>query len=272
MEKIIQIISGGTTYTLTDDSIVHYQFLDGIGIPDVMRLTRNGPYQEGVSDRGFRLKERHMRLGIFANDGSEQDADATRDTIAGIFKPTESALTLKITRGDSSVRQIECHLFGPLSMPESERVGNDQRMVIPLMAPDPIWEDGGSQESFIVDISTSGVWDYIPYDGSWLSYPVINITGEIVYPSIQTTFGGRTYLFQIQDTIPAGQTWVVDLSYGIKTVKYGTTSKIDKLYGDANAFTQFAIVEDDQPIKVQYTSKTAPAEVEILYYNRYISA
>jgi hypothetical protein len=139
-----QAIVDGTTYELSDSNPFKLLSATGIGNAPVRRLEERGPLQDGVTDIGYRLDPRIINLEIAVRSTSLSTADTNRDTLSRIFSPVGGRkVQLKVTRDDSSVRQIDCYTVGMLDMPAEmgQRVLAFQRVGVQLKAPNPVWYD-----------------------------------------------------------------------------------------------------------------------------------
>lgn len=213
-----QIIDeAGTTWQIWDGSPAYFQLLDGAGLAPVRRITQGSPLQHGVTDKGFRLEPRKMSLALQIQGTSESDADSKQDSLAYIFGPTNNALKLRATRLDGGVRQIDCYTDGALDFPMSKRMGAMQEVIVPLVAPDPIWYDPLQQSSNVfmptsatyqISLSASGL--------TWEDWPVLSIIGPATGLTISHLYSGDSIVFS--SAIPAGETFVIDLRPGQKTV------------------------------------------------------
>lgn len=272
MARTISIISDGITYDLGDGTLTYDVFLDGVGIPPVERRLVNGPRQDGSDDHGYRLHPREMSLILYYSVASESAADTRRDALYSVFRPSPNAMTLIYGRANGTQRRIDCYLNGAIEMAESDRTGYDQRFVVPLVAPNPIWYEPTAIDWFPT-ITSTGFVNSFSYAGSWHDYPVITLTGEIVNPSLMTTITGRSYYITLNTTVPAGQSWTIDCRPGKKSVKNGSgVSQYQYLQPDTFGIAEWRLAYNNQSVRLYYTSKGAGAQLKLTYYNRYLGA
>jgi len=272
----------GITYNLySGQNPADMMFLDGAGMAEVRRITQRTPLQNGVVDKGFRLEPRKMTLALFVNQQTERDADIMRDKLAYIFGPTITALQLKATRLDGTVRAIDCFVDGVLDFPQSDRMGASQKILVPLVAPDPTFYDP-TRQSVTTSLSTGTGNISVPSAGLTADeWPVFEVTGPIT--SLRIQHSPVADLLDIVGAIPSGETWEFDLRPTYKTLKrmsdganrlnflatgtirYYSTLRLlgDKLTKSsnqtANAFT------------VTGTSTTGASQIVMRYYKRYLS-
>lgn len=279
----LQVVAeDGITYNLySGKNPADLMFLDGAGMAEVRRISQRLPLQNGVTDKGYRLEPRKMTLALFLSRDTELDADLMRDKLAYIFGPTITALQLKATRLDGTVRAIDCFVDGQMDFPQSDRIGASQKILVPLYAPDPTWYDPTRQSQTVNLSSGTGIVS-VPAAGLTADeWPVFEVTGPITNLRIQHS--PVADLLDIVGTIPSGETWEFDLRPTYKTLKrmsdganrlnflatgtvryYSTLrmlgEKLTKSYNQtANAFT------------VTGTSTTGASQVVMRYYKRYLS-
>lgn len=154
-----QVISGGTTYNLSDRNPFDVVAVSGVGLAPVRRLSQRGPLQHGETDLGYRLDARSINLVLAISAASLTAADTARDTLAALFGPLSDApLALRCTRDDGEVRQIDCYAVGLVdaAVGGEDRIGVYQRVGVQLWAPDPLWYD---PTPTLVDLSElAGDW------------------------------------------------------------------------------------------------------------------
>jgi len=286
--QIIAPDTGATTYDIYDDA-ARLITLDGRGIPNTSRRLRTSPGIDGALDKGYILGPRRMDLRIFYSESTPALADAKRDELYEIFRPFDKPFTLKVTRDDGAVRQIECHLEGIFDVPDSELFGQNAQVISTrLIAPDPIWYDPTQQ---IVDFALSGASTGTQgdlssdYEGNWFEKPVVRVYGAIDDPlfrlNIQnyTTESGSSISYTVQtisgtQTITDGDYWEYDLQAGQVTVKQnGSTDKMSSI-NPTSDLAEFRIWPEDLYTNSVYMSWTgtpgANAKLQYRFYNRYI--
>jgi hypothetical protein len=284
--KSLQVVAeDGNTYSLySGQNPADLLALDGAGMATVRRITQRTPLQNGVTDRGFRLEPRKMTLALYIYQGSdEQIADTMRDKLAYIFGPTITSLQLRATRLDSTVRQIDCFVDGTLDFPQSERMGASQKLIVPLMAPDPTWYDP-TQVSATTSLASLPVTTSV-YSAAGVTaddWPVIEITGPITNPVVNHFPVGDSIDFT-GTTIPSGETWVIDLRPGYKKVyrksdnanrMYALTTSSIRYFGTLRMLNQKLAASYSQTgnsFQVTGSASTGASSFKLLYYKRYLS-
>ncbi len=281
----LQVIAeDGNTYALySGANPSDMLFLDGAGMATVRRITQRTPLQSGVTDRGFRLEPRQMSLALFIRQETEAQADAMRDKLAYIFGPTITPLKLLATRLDGTQRQIDCFVDGTLDFPQSERLGASQKVVIPLRAPDPTWYDP-TQVSSTTSMSSMPVTtaNYSTTGITADDWPVFNITGPVTNLVITHAPVGDAIDFT-GTTIPGGETWIVDLRPGYKTV-YRQSDNANRLYAVTTSSVRYfgTLRMLNQKLAASYgvaynrfaltgSGTTGASSFVVKYYKRYLS-
>jgi hypothetical protein len=288
---LLDVLVAGVAHSLNDGVTSVLIEQDGIGMTPVHRVVERGPQQHGESDRGFRLDPRVVQLVL----GVQGDnLYAKRDLLAQWFKPTNNAISLRWTREDAAVRQLDCYYLDSMGLGSNVKsrywlkvpaqfkaedptfydpalvqsafgiaLGGDE-MVIPLVIP---WEVGTS----VLDSTTT-----IAYPGTWRTYPVLVITGPVDDLVITNNATGEKLDWTGAD-IGAGTTRTVDLRYGHKTVvDGGGVDKAAELTTDSDMATWHIADAPDAPggnnsIHVTGANGTAATRIIIQYYKRYVS-
>ncbi len=288
----LDVIVAGVTYALSDDVVCNLLEQDGVGLPPLHRLSARGPQQHGESDQGFRLDPRIITM-LFRL--VQPDMLTKRDTLLAYFKPRDTALTLKWTRDDASIRQLDCHYVSRLSLssaaagrfllkvPAQFKSSDNPSFYDPTLAHVVFGLAGGGDEWEIplaipweIGASSINTTQPVAYVGTWRSYPVITITGPLngcIITNLDTdekiSFAGLN--------LPAAEQRIVDLRYGRKTVvdELGADAMTD-VTTDSDLASWHLAEAPDAPggvngIKVTGTAATADTAVSIEYLNRYIS-
>ncbi|KXK51958.1 MAG: hypothetical protein UZ13_01514 [Chloroflexi bacterium OLB13] len=238
LKNLNVITEDGQIHSLMGTAL-HFVYLDGAGMAPIRRILEKAPLQHGASDRGFRLDPRSMILHLYIEGTDERHADGLRDRIAYLFGPTNSPLQLRATRDDGAVRQIDCYVDGEVDFPMSQRVGNGQPVVIPLLAPDPIWYDPVQQvtEHTITNGTTQ---KFVSVSGlTWDDWPVIDLTGPMDAGFLlQHTPGDEVLVFS--QAIPSGETFRLDLRPGYKSIQRTSDNANRMSFIDPNYLHAFA--------------------------------
>lgn len=290
MAFTVQIIDeAGTTHTLSGGTTSNFIQMAGVGVASVERNIEPPTNTNIYQDRGFRLAPRRIDLTLYISEASASDADATRDTIASIFEPTQNPLNLKITRQDAAVRQIDVYLDGQIDYPVSidDRVGEfTQKIVVPLLAPNPIFYDP-TEQTVTVDLSSGSGNAVMSASGlTWYDYPVIEVDGPITDLNINPTGFSAANLSIFGSTIASGRTYTFDLRPDFKTITDDLSnnklselvlSSLNNMHGMLRVHSEkfLAAYVSGSPSSTTFafsgSSTTGATEARVIYYKRYLS-
>jgi len=106
------------------------------------------------------------------------------------------------------------------------------------------------------------------YDGTWLAYPVITAIGPITGLVITNNTTGQ--VISTAGSIAAGRTYTYDLRYGRKTVYDDLGNNQIATVGASSNLATWAIVVGTNSISIAASASAAPAEVDIIYYTRFV--
>jgi hypothetical protein len=256
-----------TTYTLsgldaTTGLTIQYLGDQGFGLAPMHRITTRGPLQDGDSDIDFRLDPRVLQLPLMVVNASSASPRyqhyEIREKLLQIFRPGDDAY-ITVTRTDGTTtktRRINVKVLGGLAFdvdPNAYHV----RTVVQLRASDPTWYDPNNQQAIYLNaningtqtITTTGNWNVFPYD--------INISGAITNPKITNTTTGQ--FIEFSGTISASTFYIINLSYGVKTVVDNSgVSQISKVTAASNLAT-WSLIPGNNVIAITGTSVSGAA-------------
>lgn len=302
----------GVDYDLTAAGLFLLEHGDGFGLPPLHRFSSRGPQQHGETDKGFRLDPRIITLvGGVVRETDARMYDARR-RLMGVFKPSNDPILLRWDLSNDTVRQIDTFYSDGMSLPIGHAAagaisgqnqsgqtslysqGLYQRTSIELFAPDPTFYDPtlhtvtigntsfGSGLAvpmpvpFSVGSSVMGVTGTIAYDGDWLSYPALHLTGPLTDPII-TNLTTAEVLDFTGSTIDAGDFWDIDLRYGFKTIYDASgTSRVGSLADGSDLATWHLAASPvaDTPytnqIRIFASGATSVSALRVSYYSRFV--
>lgn len=250
----LDVIVGGQLTTLGGGTPFWRVSLNGVGMPEIKRIEDQGPLQHGATDVGFRLAPRMLQLVLMYAEATLAAAVAARDAFYALFTPSMEVISLRLTRDDGSVRQIDCHVVNAVDLPESEAIGASLRFVVQLRAAQPLWYDPQTYTAyvsgngtianlpipFVVPLVASGSVmaesSAISYGGTFESFPTITVIGPVT--ALQITNESTGDFLSFAGEIPDGTTLTIDLGYGQKTViDQGGVNRIGWLSNDSDLAT-----------------------------------
>ena len=290
MAFTVQVVDeAGTTHTLSGGTTTNFIQMTGVGVARVDRQVEPALNTNVHQDRGFGLAPRRIDMTLYVSESTASAAEATLDTLASIFEPTQNPLNLKVTREDASVRQIDVYLDGQIDYPVSiddKLDGTVQKITIPLLAPDPIFYDP-TQQTETVDLSSGSGNATISGSGlTWYDYPIIEVDGPITNLGINPNGFSSSNLDFFGFSIASGRTYTIDLRPDFKTVADDLganklseigTSFINNLHGmlRINSEKFLAAYGSGSPtnnvIAFSGSSATGATEARVMYYKRYLS-
>lgn len=297
-DQKLEAIVGGVSHDLHDLVDFAVAGHDGWGLPDVERITEQGPQQHGVTDKGFRLRPRIIVLKLRSLPGDFYGTYQLRARLLAIFKPTAEGIRLRRTLygGDSGpdiVREAVVHTIDGLKYSTQNQKGFSQVDTVQLMAPDPALYDpageaftlGNSGTSTGTDVPTGvpttvggsafgGSYPYA-YPGTWISYPVVRITGPITDPVVTNQTSGKKLDFTGY-TIAAGDWYEVDTAYDRKTIVDSLgANQAGKLSSDSD-LVNFAVLPDPEApggvnsFSVSGSAANSATRVDVSFLVRYV--
>jgi hypothetical protein len=291
-QVVVTIIRGGDSLVLTTSpySLANW---DGWGLPPMHRLTSRGPMQHGASDEGFRLDPRAITLAINVDADDVQGIYDHQAELMEFFKPSDTAIILRVEYPGGRTRQIDCYADQGLTFPTSAWEGWFQTVPVRLICDDPTWYNptgeavtfalgaGGSSGvvpytvPYYVGASTLDVVQTVDYDGTWLTYPTMRITGPI-RDCIITNEGTSETLSFSGTTIGAGTYLELDLRYGYKTVVDSAGANQIALLTTNSDLVTWHLAADPEvadgvnSITVQGNGAGAATKIELAWFERHI--
>ena len=230
---MLSIIIDGKEYSLDNGQYALLVGHQGWGQAPSLRITSQGPLQDGETDEGQRLRVRKGMLSLLVPNTELEDMYNAREPLLELFSP-ENSIILKWEL-DKGIRYFDCFFDSNLSMPWQPRNWGNANLIVTLRCPDPTCYDptvnvgtwvGSSGTSFaipwvvptFVGGSVINENQVIDYAGTWFEYPEIEISGPATNPVMTNNENGFKLDFTGL-TIGVGEKRIVDLRYGFKTVK-----------------------------------------------------
>lgn len=273
---------------------------DGYGMPPIDYKTVHGPFQHGNTPIDFFLLPRIIQFTWRLQDCGRDEYWTLRNTVMDALRPNRQLLdtfttgTLRKVLPDGRMRDISVFLESGPTFPFANDQWDEWGSVNTLrfIAHDPTFFDPTDVDvsftlgaianlvfpiTFPIEFGSSIInnTQTITYTGTWLSYPVITISGPMSGLVITNETTDET--IEMEYDIPAGRTVTIDLAYGVKTVEDDLgTNLIGTLTSDSDLSTFHIAPDPEAPggantIRVSGSSGTAgQTEVNINYYTRYI--
>lgn len=266
---------------------------EGLGMAPSRRQSERGPQQDGETDRGFRFDPRIATLRFGVSATTQADLWDARDYLQRLFRPRDTAVSLRFDLENGASYQIDGYLVAGLVGASGDRKGFTLKQVATLRCPRPFWYDPTATfETFGAAGSASGMaipWTIpwfigasninqsraVTYTGSYQAEPIVQIVGPITSPVITNTVSGDKLDFT-GTTLSAGTTYTIDCRYGYKTVvDQAGTNQISKLTSDSDLATFALLADPDAPggvntITVGGTGVSAATNVYLTYNRQFV--
>lgn len=285
----IDWIINNTTYSLDDREDFYFISHEGLLMPPLHRLRDRGVFQDGETDRGYRLDPRQIILTMAIHGSDLTDYYTKRAKLARLFKPLDNIKgELRFSQG-SWTRSIDCNCIEIMEGVRSHLV---QKFVLSLEAPDPLLYDPIMQEVYFtlsggvdtfevpmevplkVGTASLDASKTITYPGDYETFPVVYIYGPITDCLITNETSGDILDFD-GVTIAADDYYKIDCRYSYKTVEdEAGDDKIADLTDDSDLAT-FSIQADPDAVNginsftVTGTGANEDTNIKIEYYKRY---
>lgn len=303
-ERIQFITPDGIVYDLHSPPRRWVLYAEGWGLPPIAPETTSGPFQHGDTLLGVRLRSRRVSLLVRFQGCNRDDYWALREELGNILRPNRSLLNntkpgiLRRILSDNRVRDLNCILTGgPVYTPRQD--GWDEfafQEVLEFTAFDPIiydpqvntvtlydfWYDPGR-----VDLQYEMTFPFvlcdlyniisksvnIQYNGSWQSFPTIEVGGPFTMFSITNVQTGHTV--QVEYPLPSGTAMTIRLEQGNKTILTNTGQSLLGYVSNISSMGLFAIEPDPiarggiNTLSVSIMGGDANTSVTIKYYEGY---
>jgi len=277
----------------TPEFMVHYLGDENYGMAPLHMITSRSPVQNGDTTLDFRLDPRIIQIPLLIECETLQEQYDQRNYLLSIFKPSNTDSYLIVTYPDGRERVITTRVLGGLDFNMEPSAGYSIRAVVKLRCSDPTWYNPDQYTLPLVTISgtataypkvypttygttTFGGSFQIIYAGTWLSYPIITVTGPVTNFSIINTTSNQNITLVAGTVIGAATTLRFDLSYGLKTVTDQTGANRIGLVDSNSELAQFAIFPAPDVsnginnLIVAGTGTTTASSVYLSYYDRFI--
>lgn len=296
MSYTVSYAVGGNTFVLSNQSPtfpVHYLGDENFGLAPLHLITSRSPVQQGDTTLDFRLDPRIIQIPLLVECATLQEQYDQRNYLIQMFKPSNKNGTLIVEYPDGRQRHITTRVLGGLDFNMDTQAGYSIRTVIRLRCSDPTWFDPNQVTLPIVTISGTptaypkaypvtygtsafgGTYD-LTYTGSWLSYPIITVTGPVTNFSITNTSSNQNITLVTGTTIAAGSQLRFDLRYAYKTVTDQNGVNKIGLVDSSSELAQFAIypapdvADGINTLVVTGSGTTSASSVYLSYYNRFV--
>lgn len=294
-ERLIYVRPDGVQYQLHAPPVRAILSEEGLGIPPLVYVADQAPFQNGDTVRSFNLGVRPVQLIIIQNFCSRAEYWTGRNALIDAVRPNRitdfsSPGKLLYYLANRQTRQLDVFLeAGPgFAPPQDGWRAWSFTEVLRFVAHDPTWYDptlrtvvfgsGGFNLvfpiTFPIQFSSLSVPTAVTYTGTWLAYPTITITGPIVSPRIVNQTTGD--LLQLNTTLASGESVIINLK-GAKTItRNDGTNLLNTLSADSD-LTTFSLVPAPQAaggintlVATGTGATVGQTSVSISWYSRYL--
>lgn len=287
--------AAGTSVSLNStfyDSEIFFLGGDNFGLSPLHIVTERSPVQQGETFRAFRLDPRIILVPLLVKCYSLQQQLDMQSRLLNIFKPTTQYGVFSVVYPNGMTKNINTRVIGGMEFNQPTEAGYSFRTVVKLYCGDPTWYNPDQNiiplytqsgtplaypKAYPVNYGTvTDSYVTLQYAGSWVSYPIITVTGPITNFSLTNVTKNQNITVLAGTTIPAGTTWRFDLSFGEKTVYDQSGNNKISLIDPSSELAQFAMYpEGDVPAGINVltltgTGMTTATTVYMSYYDRFI--
>lgn len=293
-EQLIYIRPDGVRYMLHGPPSRVVMSEEGLGMPPLEYVTDRAPFQHGDSVRDFFAGVRPIQLVIMQNFKSRSDYWTGRNTLLDTIRPnritnfrTPGSLLYLLSNGTR--RQIDVVPAGGPGFAPRQGGWREWSFteVLRFEAHDPAWYDPTQKSTSVIQsvgelvfpitfpilFGGLGTTVNLTYQGTWLEYPTIIITGPVTGPAIQNTTTGKS--LGLATTIPAGMTATFVLRNQKTVTRSDGLNLLPFLTSDSD-LTEFALQPDPtapggvNTLQISGSDATAATSIQLTYYHRYI--
>lgn len=302
------ITPDGETYQFHVPSHVGRWMLSqsGWGTPPIDYITERGPFQDGATVKDFFLTPRTIQLLIRQRYCNRDDWWTGRGTLLDAIRPNRQVtptaalpgqLIRRLSTGDR--RALDVFIAeGPRYEPRQAGRWDEWSFqeMLRFVAFDPVVYDPDEEEVtvasgvvaelvFPITFDVPGLGEIIfgredidvtqnvTYVGTWLSYPIIEITGPLENPRVDNLTTGEHV--ELDYNVPPHRMVTIDLRYGFKTVADDLgTNLIGTVTTDSDLATFHIAAEPEAPggvnqIQLRGLNGNANSQMALHYFTRY---
>lgn len=297
IESDYYVTPDGEEFLLTGPGTRVVYSWEGEGLPPIDYITQRGPFQHGETPLNYFLRPRILQA-IIRHSYCDREAYWTgRNNLLSYLRPNRQ-LTTTLTPGkirkrlaNGERRDIDVFILeGPGFAARTNGRWDETAYTETLrfIAHNPVWYDPVQRSSsfsspvselvfpitFPITFGAFEVSGTITYVGTWNEYPVITVNGPISNFTIRNVTTDED--INISASISAGQSIIIDLRYGVKTItRNDGTNLIGTLSSDSD-LASWHLAPDPEAaggvndILISGGSADSNTSILVDYYRRYI--
>lgn len=288
----------GVEYLLTSPNSRIVFSWEGEGMPPIDYITQRGPFQHGETVLNYFLRPRILQCAIRHEFCTREEYWTGRNALLSILRPnrqTTSTLTpgrIRKRLANAERRDIDVFIIEGPGYAARQSGQWDERAfteVLRFIAHNPIWYDPVQRSqtfntasitdlvfpiTFPIVFTSLDISANLTYLGTWIEYPVITINGPISNFVLENTTTDEE--IALTAVLLTGESIVIDLRYGIKTViKSDGSNLIGTLTSDSDLATWHLAPDPEatngiNAIHITAQGANATTSIIINYYRRYI--
>lgn len=283
-ESLIYITADGLRYPLDGKRVVNLD-QDGTGLPEIDYITQKGPFQHGETIQDYFLQPRIIQLTLRRLCKCRDDYWRERQRLINVLRPNRGQGVIRKVLQDGTKRDIKVYIQQGPSFPTR---GNWDETTIQetlrFIAHNPVWYNPVQQTqtyapvgapvgtfpiTFPFTFESYDTTATITYNGNWIDYPSIVVTGPIsnfrIYNA--TTDEELRLLYDLS----AGRTITFDLSYGNKTITLDDGTNLIPYISEDSDLATFHLEPGSNVIQVSGSGVVSGMTVVVNWYERYIA-
>lgn len=269
--------------------------IQGLAMPNMTRRTTKAPFQHGETFQSFVLEPRILQLILHLRGCSREELWEHRQVLQSIINPLLGECQFQIGLRDGTIYRLEQVLYdgrfdatvGPRNEPTVQAVA------VRMVAHDPVWY-GATSRSITLTPDLIGelvfpivfpivfVWEetledseIAAADGTWNSYPTIELYGPMSDPWIHNAATGEK--LEMDYDVAVGELVTIDLTPGHKQV-YNNLGEDDlvKYLTDDSDLATFHLAphpiatNGNNEIQARAHLCTGDTQIVLSWYDRYI--
>lgn len=295
----LYIAPDGEIYDLSDWSKTFILGSSGHGMSPIEYRTSRGPFQSGETPLDYVLRPRIVQYVHRISACNRTDYWEQRLKIENMVRPNRQVINtfgtgvLRKQLIDGTKYDLNVLLAdGPTFVQESNKWDEwGSTHTVRFIAHDPVYYNptrvdldnilsGLTELEFPIEFpiwfgaSTIDATTAYTYAGTWLSYPIIVITGPVGSPMIYNVSTGEQV--GLTYNVPDGRVVTINLNYGKKTITDDLGNNLIGTLDTSSDFATFHIAPSPEVagginnIRVTGASCTVSSKISVQFYTRYI--
>lgn len=289
VERNLFITQDSVTYELHSPPTRAMMYDAGTGMPEIEYITQRGPFQHGESVKDYFLRPRVVELRYRKNCCSRQDYWDSRAELLNILRPNRGNValpqgTLRKILPDGTKRDLEVTIqqgprYEPQKITEWDSWSIDE--ILRFVAYNPVYYDPDQNTqvfgplgalifpiTFPIVFADFGNTVVIDYQGNWVEYPSITITGPLTTTRIENLTTNE--LIDFGYTVLPGETVTFDLTYGVKSVTLGDGTNLIGYITPESDLATFHLQPGNNQVRILATGSSVDTDIVVGWFDRFV--